>query len=144
MASFKKINVAGVVIRDTSGRYLIVQEKRADIYGLWNIPAGHQDEGETLQQAAIREAQEETGLRVELIKDKPVYVGPTATRTHVFQAFPARIVGGKIKFPEDEILQVRWLTFQEIKILNQQGKVRHSSTMRSIEAVEHAAPYAEC
>lgn len=133
------VNVTGTVIRDDSGRYLMVQEKRADIYGLWNIPAGHQDEGETLQQAAIRETLEETGLKVELLTDEPVYVGPTGGH-HVFNAFPAKVldVDGKLKIPKDEILQAKWLTYPEIIKLNKQGKVRHHSTMASVQAVEDA------
>ena len=51
--------VAGCVIQK-DGKYLLVQEKQQKVYGLWNLPAGHVDEGETFEEAAIRESQEET------------------------------------------------------------------------------------
>ncbi len=140
MAKTKPINVAGTVVRDSDGRYLMIQEKRADIYGLWNIPAGHQDPGETLQQAAIREAYEESGLQVKLLSSKPIYVGPTANKAHMFHAFPATIIGGSVNAPEDEVLQIQWLTFAEIKKLYEQGNLRGDSTMASIQEVENAHP----
>ncbi|MGC1177301.1 MAG: NUDIX hydrolase [Candidatus Saccharimonadales bacterium] len=136
MPDAKTINIAGVVLRDKNGQYLMVQEKQAHVYGLWNIPAGHQDPGETLQQAATREAYEETGLRVRLLSHKPIHVGPTATKNHVFHAFLARIVGGTLKIPEDEILNTEWLTFSAIKKLNKEGKIRGTVTMASIQKAE--------
>ncbi len=131
------INVAGAVLRDDQGRYLMVQEKRPDIHGLWNIPAGHQDKGETLQEAAVRETYEEVGLHVDLLSDKPVFSGPTASKRHIFHAFPAKVSSGSIVIPEDEIIQAQWLTFDEIERLNRQGKIRDYSTWASIEKVEN-------
>ncbi len=43
--------VAGCVIRRDS-TYLLVQEKQKKAYGLWNLPAGYVDKGETIEQAA--------------------------------------------------------------------------------------------
>jgi len=54
-----------VVIRE-GNRVLFVQEADPRCYGRWNLPGGHLEHGETLQQAARREVLEETGLRVEL------------------------------------------------------------------------------
>lgn len=59
--------VAGCVIKK-DGNYLLVQERQPKVYGKWNLPAGHVDKDETIEQAAVREAKEETGYEVELIK----------------------------------------------------------------------------
>jgi len=64
--------VAGVVIRKDD-KYLLVQEKQPKAYGLWNFPAGMVDVGESLEQAAIREAKEESGYDVELIKEIEIF-----------------------------------------------------------------------
>ena len=138
MSKSTPINIAGTVVRDKDGRYLMVKEKRADIYGLWNIPAGHQDKEESLQQAAIRETYEEVGLKVELITHEPIYIGKTGNKNHIFHAFPARIIGGELNIPKDEIIEVKWLVFSDILKLNQLGKIRNHTTMTSIRKVEDA------
>ena len=72
MSASGNVPVGGVVIRNDDGLYLLSHEKQPKVYGLWNLPAGWQDDGETLQQTAIREAEEEVGLDVELLDDKPL------------------------------------------------------------------------
>ena len=51
----------GVVVRIKNGRILVAMV-REDPASLPVLPKGHQEEGETLQQAAIREIEEEAGL----------------------------------------------------------------------------------
>ena len=69
--------VAGVVVcRD--GRYLLVQEKQEHAYGLWNLPAGRVDEGDTIEETAIKEAREETGFIVELGERIDATLTPTS------------------------------------------------------------------
>jgi ADP-ribose pyrophosphatase len=53
-----------IVVRD--GRVLLVQRGREPGRGFWALPGGMVDLGETMRQAAAREALEETGLRVEV------------------------------------------------------------------------------
>jgi 8-oxo-dGTP diphosphatase len=63
----------GVVIRD--GRVLLVHRAR---YGDWSLPKGKLDPGESWEDAALREVEEETGLRCEL--------GGEVGRTHYFDS----------------------------------------------------------
>ncbi|WP_324780293.1 dihydroneopterin triphosphate diphosphatase [Thiobacillus sedimenti] len=49
-----------VVIHTADGQVLLIE--RADAPGFWQSVTGSQDEGETLEQTAIREVREETGL----------------------------------------------------------------------------------
>jgi len=104
--------VAGVVIKQ-NGKYLLLQEKQPKAYGLWNFPAGKVDLGETLEQAAIREAKEESGYDVELIKEIATFHGKSTDV--VKHAFASKITGGDLKFPQDEILDAKWFTLDEIK-----------------------------
>lgn len=104
--------VAGAVIKK-DGKYLLVQEKKPKVYGLWNFPAGRVDVGDTIEHTAIREAKEETGYDVELIKKLNIF--QESADKEVRHAFEARIIGGELKYPENEIIDVQWFTFQEIQ-----------------------------
>jgi 8-oxo-dGTP pyrophosphatase MutT (NUDIX family) len=103
--------IAGVVIKKES-KYLLVQEKKSEAYGLWNFPAGHVKKHETIEQTAIRETREETGYEVEIIRKIDILQKtPQETVKHVFEA---RIIGGKLKYPKEEILNIGWFNFEDI------------------------------
>ena len=123
--------VVGVVIR-RDGEFLLVQEKSPKIYGLWNFPAGHVDVGESLEQAAIRETKEESGYNVEIIQELAIFhVQSTDSIKH---AFEGKIVGGELKFPEDEILDAKWFTLNEIKQMK--DKLRGEWILETISILE--------
>ena len=54
----------GAVVHDHSGRLLLVLRGREPSRGLWSLPGGRVERGETDRQAVEREVLEETGLRV--------------------------------------------------------------------------------
>ncbi len=118
------IQKAGVVVgclikRD--GKYLLVKENPSgkDVY---NLPAGHVDKDEQLEAAAIREAKEETGYDVHLIKQIALYHESAAQSVkHVYEA---EIIGGEEHAQEGEILEVVWKTFDELSDLEQKGEMR--------------------
>jgi len=122
--------VAGCLIKQDD-KYLLVQEKSPDIYGLWNFPAGKVEKGQIIREAACREAKEETGYDVEAMGKIGVYhkEGERSVK-HVFEA---KIVGGELHIPEDEILDAKWLTYEEILDLDKEGKIRNDWILRAIE-----------
>jgi ADP-ribose pyrophosphatase YjhB (NUDIX family) len=63
----------GVIIRDSLGRILL--EKRSDC-GMWGLPGGRIEPGESILDAATREVKEETSLTVEIIRLVGVYSEP--------------------------------------------------------------------
>lgn len=79
---------------DRPHRPIILIERRNEPYG-WAIPGGFVDYGETVEAAAQREAQEETGLEVELIEQFQVYSDPKRDpRKHTMSVvFLARATG---------------------------------------------------
>jgi 8-oxo-dGTP pyrophosphatase MutT (NUDIX family) len=63
----------GIILRDDLGRILL--EKRSDC-GLWGLPGGSIEPGESITEAAVREMKEETGLTVEITRLLGVYSKP--------------------------------------------------------------------
>lgn len=107
----KTFVVCGVLI-EKGGKYLMVQEKKPKVFGLWNLPGGKVDEGETLEEAAIREAKEESGLEVEL--EREVHVIHQSVESPVIHTFLSRTVGGELNLQEDEIMGADWFSPEEI------------------------------
>jgi 8-oxo-dGTP diphosphatase len=54
----------GAVVRDDAGRLLLIRRGHEPSRGLWSLPGGRVEPGETLQAAVVREVREETGLEV--------------------------------------------------------------------------------
>jgi 8-oxo-dGTP diphosphatase len=60
----RRIPCVGAVIRDEAGRLLVIKRGHEPGAGLWTLPGGRIEPGETDQQAVTREILEETGLHV--------------------------------------------------------------------------------
>ena len=54
----------GAVVHDEQGRLLLIRRGHAPSAGLWSVPGGRMEAGETEQEAVVRELAEETGLVV--------------------------------------------------------------------------------
>jgi 8-oxo-dGTP diphosphatase len=63
------------IIIEIAGRGIVLIKRKNPPLG-WALPGGFVDYGETLEQAAVREAMEETSLRVELIRQFHAYSDP--------------------------------------------------------------------
>src|SRR5580658_10947123 len=59
------IPCVGAVIRDDAGRLLLIKRGHEPGAGLWSLPGGRIEPGETDAEALVREMAEETGLQVE-------------------------------------------------------------------------------
>ena len=93
-------------ILDDRNRLLLARREDFDI---WCLPGGGVELGETLAQAARREAQEETGLEVALTRLVGVYSRPGASRFsgHIF-VFAARPIGGMLTAQLGETTEARF------------------------------------
>ncbi|HEY3954266.1 MAG TPA: NUDIX domain-containing protein [Streptosporangiaceae bacterium] len=58
------VRCVGAIITDQAGRLLLVRRGREPGRGLWSVPGGRVEPGETDEQALVRELREETGLAV--------------------------------------------------------------------------------
>ncbi len=62
-ADFTQVEAAGGVALDASGRALMIHRN-----GRWDLPKGHLEAGEEIAECAVREVEEETGLRCEVVR----------------------------------------------------------------------------
>ncbi|MCR5573151.1 MAG: NUDIX domain-containing protein [Candidatus Saccharibacteria bacterium] len=112
------IVVGGVLERD--GKYLLVQEAKEGCRGKWNLPAGRLDPGETILEAAKREIKEESGLSVELSGICQIGNRKRKDVSFVSIIFTTKVVGGDITFDPNEILDVKWFSYDEILVMKEQ------------------------
>jgi 8-oxo-dGTP pyrophosphatase MutT (NUDIX family) len=102
-----------VVVTDDEGRLLLI--RRSD-NGNWALPGGAIDVGESLSQAAIRETEEESGIRCEITGMVGIYTNPNhvlhyTSNDEVRQEFSvvlsAKAVSGH-PTPSNESTSVEW------------------------------------
>jgi 8-oxo-dGTP diphosphatase len=110
--------VSAAIIRD--GHVLVVRRARAPARGVWTLPGGVVEAGETLEQAVVREVREETGLTIEpvaLAGHREAIVredGGRLLRHFVILCFASRWISGEPVL-NDELADARWLRPSEIK-----------------------------
>jgi 8-oxo-dGTP diphosphatase len=115
------IGVGAVVIKEN--RVLLIQRGTPPLLGEWSLPGGVLECGETLQDAVIREAREETGLIIESIEMLGVYEriirsDDGRVRYHyVLLDFLCRAVGGTLQAGSDAA-DVRWFAPEELPALH--------------------------
>ena len=63
---FPRLGASACVFRD--GLVLAVQRAKPPLAGIWSLPGGHVELGETTRQAALRELREETGVEADLTR----------------------------------------------------------------------------
>ena len=100
----------GVIVRD-DGCVAVVHRPK---YNDWTLPKGKLDPGETFEQAALREVEEETGLRAELVRELPsTHYRDSKDRPKIVRYWLMHAAGGEFE-PNDEVDDLRWLTPQEV------------------------------
>jgi 8-oxo-dGTP diphosphatase len=103
--------VSAAIFRD--GRVLIVRRARPPAHGLYTLPGGGVELGETLEQAVIREIHEETALDIEpiaLVGFRQAIARDATGRVErhfVILPFAARFLGGEISLNE-ELAEAHW------------------------------------
>jgi 8-oxo-dGTP diphosphatase len=114
------VGVGAIIIE--GNRVLLVKRGHAPLAGEWSIPGGVLEVGETLREAAVREALEETGLTVETgellgVFDRVLRDAEERTRYHyVLIDFLCRRLSGEAQASGDAA-EVRWYAREEAAAL---------------------------
>lgn len=112
-----KPNVTVAALMERDGRFLLVEEETEE--GIrFNQPAGHLDAGESLVEACIREAMEETAHAFTPTELVGIYQWPRPQGdiTYLRFAFAGKVSAGATAHPLDTgILRAVWMTVEEIE-----------------------------
>lgn len=111
MNKYLEVNAGGGLVENTSGEYLLILRN-----GIWDLPKGHQDPDEAIEDTAVREVCEETGL-------ESLTLGPLLCKTeHTYERdgqmylkhtwwFLMSYTGDQSLVPqtEEDITDVKWV-----------------------------------
>jgi 8-oxo-dGTP diphosphatase len=107
----------GAVIKDGRGRLLLIKRGHAPGAGLWSLPGGRIEPGETDTEALVREIREETGLVIETAQligtvQRPGQDGDVFD----IRDYAATVTGGTLS-AGDDAADARWVGATELRSL---------------------------
>jgi 8-oxo-dGTP diphosphatase len=118
-----RVPCVGAVINDDDGRLLLILRGHEPGKGLWSVPGGRNEPGETDQQALVREVHEETGLEVACgpllgAVERPGLAGAVIE----IRDYAAVVTGGTLA-AGDDAADARWVTAGEAEALDANGRL---------------------
>jgi 8-oxo-dGTP pyrophosphatase MutT (NUDIX family) len=106
------------IVEFSDKRILLIKRRTVPFKGYWALPGGRVEAGETVEQTVIREAKEETGLDVEIVKKIGEYREKGFKDGVEYDYSPAcflvRPVAGEIRKQESEIEEIRQVDVEKI------------------------------
>ena len=110
----RSVPCVGAVITDGAGRLLLIQRGHDPGRGLWSIPGGRVEDGETDVAALVREVREETGLQITagLLAGMVTRTGGNGV-TFEIRDYAAVVTGGTLT-AGDDAADVRWASPAEL------------------------------
>ena len=123
MPTARATSAGGVLVRQgEAGSELVLGRRRRERDGAtWSLPKGTPNADETMEQAALREVEEETGLQVRIVAPiGPIeyYFVQSGTRIHkTVHYYLMEAVGGDLNLHDHEFDEVRWVARGEARQL---------------------------
>ncbi len=99
----------GGLAYDRDGRLLLIRRANDPGRGLWSIPGGRVEPGETDAQALVREMAEETGLTVHICER----VGRVRRGPYVIADYRCTVIGGELE-AGDDASEARWCSAADL------------------------------
>jgi 8-oxo-dGTP diphosphatase len=109
VVAIRVIPCVGAVIKDDAGRLLLIRRGHEPGKGLWSVPGGRIEDGESDADALVREVLEETGLLVTPGRLIGTVRRPSGTAGSVFDIrdYTAEVTGGTL-IPGDDADEGMW------------------------------------
>ena len=107
------------LVANEEGRVLVIERSRESAFwpGLWDLPGGKMDPGETFDQTLVRESREETGLEIDVTHVVGVAEHDLPEIRVVFLVMAASVTGGELRLSEEHEA-FRWVTMAELGTLD--------------------------
>jgi len=117
------VGVGAVILQD--GKLVLIKRGVEPGKGRWSIPGGAVELGEGVRDTAVREAKEECGLDIELVRDTPMDAIDNMIEGekgrlqyhYILLQFLARPKGGNLK-PGGDVTEVKWVPLGEVDTYN--------------------------
>lgn len=143
MHKYLEVNAGGGLVNNTEGKFLLIRRS-----GLWDLPKGHQEPGEAIEVTALREVEEETGLKELSLGEFIRVTDHTYFRNekwHLKHTWWYRMTcpgDGSDTVPQTEegITEIRWVTKEELPEFLQQTYPTIVEVFRSIGLSEKFLP----
>ena len=104
----------GAFVFDAQRRLLVVKRGKPPGEGMWSVPGGTQEPGETLAQAVAREVREETGLVV-AVRALACVVERIDDQFHyVILDYNADVIGGELRAGSD-VRDAKFVAFEDLE-----------------------------
>ena len=109
--------VAGLV-ENERGEWLVVKKKYGGLKGIWSLPAGFVEMGETADQAVQREVFEETGVKTEVERVIGIRTGVISndiSDNMIIFALTSVVSNTVITVQETEIQEAQWISKDQLE-----------------------------
>ncbi len=113
---FTLVTAAGGLVENEKGQYLLIHRR-----GKWDLPKGKLDPGETIEQCAVREVEEETGLQQPELGELLTITYHTYNEfgKHILKDshwYKMKVKGAQTTTPqtEEDILEIKWVKKEDI------------------------------
>lgn len=105
-----------------NGKFLVLKKSTSDKddAGHWDLPGGGIEFGEQPFEAATREAKEEAGIKIEIIKILTTWAMPYGRKWSIEVLLEGKYLSGNIKL-SPEHFEYKWVSKQELKAIRPKG-----------------------
>lgn len=109
----RKIEIAGAVLLDKQGEILLMH-RNTETLKQWELPGGKLEEGESPEQAAIRELKEELDVDIQVERYLGFREFEDAGRTLKYHWFKCAIKNGTPRPVEEKFDSIKYFSFDEL------------------------------
>lgn len=142
MHKYLEVNAGGGLVTNSKGEFLLIRRS-----GLWDLPKGHQEAGEAIEDTALREVEEETGLKGLIlgkfirVTDHTYFRNDQWHLKHTWwYSMTCQNNQETVPQTEEGITEIRWVKKSELKELLQQTYPTIVEVFRSMGLSEKFLP----